>query len=55
MLHPAGGGAEKNVRNKPVPMRAHGHKVAAFALHPADDLLDRIAVGQLGFCGDPRR
>ena len=52
VLDAAGGGAEKYVADETMPMRAHGHEVATFLLHPFHDFGDGGAESQLRFGGN---
>ena len=53
VLNAAGGGAEKNIGEKTVSVRAHRHQVAALLPDPLDDFLRRIAVSQFRLGGNP--
>ena len=46
MLHAAGGGAEKQIGEEAMAVGAHGDQVASFLLHPLDDFVGGVAVGQ---------
>src|SRR6202023_1600280 len=54
VLDTVGGDAPEEVGEEAVAVGAHRHQVAALLAHPADDLVDRIAVGELGLGGDAR-
>ena len=52
MLDAAGSGAEKDISDDAVSVRAHGDEVAAFLFDPLDDFLGGFSVGEFRADGD---
>lgn len=55
MLDAAGGGAEEQITDPPVAVRAHGDEITTFLFDPFDDFGRGIAEGEVGFGIDAGR